>query len=68
MIAVDPEGSLLADPEHEKTHFYEIEGLGHDFVPGSLDRTVIDGWVKTDDKVNMAADEINSMGKNISRI
>lgn len=26
-----------------------VEGIGYDFVPKVLDRTVIDEWIKTDD-------------------
>jgi len=27
----------------------KVEGIGYDFVPRVLDRTVVDHWVKTDD-------------------
>ena len=27
----------------------KVEGIGYDFVPRSLDRKVVDHWVKTDD-------------------
>jgi len=38
---VDPEGSVLVDSEenNEKAHF-EVEGIGYDFVPTVLDRSV----------------------------
>lgn len=43
IIAVDPEGSILAEPEElnqtDKTQ-YEVEGIGYDFVPTVLDRSV----------------------------
>lgn len=26
-----------------------VEGIGYDFVPKVLDRTVVDDWIKTDD-------------------
>ncbi|CAK9821293.1 Cystathionine beta-synthase [Anthophora retusa] len=51
IIAVDPEGSIL-DPlaeSQEQIGFYEVEGIGYDFVPTVLDRNVIDKWVKTED-------------------
>ena len=41
IIAVDPEGSDLADPpELNKTDvtYYEVEGIGYDFIPTVLDR------------------------------
>ncbi|KAH7675949.1 cbs-prov protein, partial [Aphelenchoides avenae] len=37
IYAVDPEGSLLADPSNKHTHSYEVEGTGYDFVPAVLD-------------------------------
>lgn len=43
IIGVDPEGSILATPEElnktDKT-MYEVEGIGYDFVPTVLDRSV----------------------------
>jgi cystathionine beta-synthase len=29
---------------------YHIEGIGYDFVPRVLDRSVVDSWIKTEDK------------------
>ncbi|XP_012280363.1 cystathionine beta-synthase isoform X2 [Orussus abietinus] len=52
IVAVDPEGSTLAEPaELNKTAvtFYEVEGIGYDFVPTVLDRDVIDAWIKVND-------------------
>ncbi|KAM8975795.1 cystathionine beta-synthase isoform 1-T1 [Pelodytes ibericus] len=53
VIAVDPEGSSLAEPEElnqtEKTG-YEVEGIGYDFIPTVLDRSVVDKWYKTNDE------------------
>lgn len=43
IIGVDPEGSILAEPEElnrtEQTG-YEVEGIGYDFIPTVLDRAV----------------------------
>ena len=38
MIGVDPEGSILAEPEELNTHSgsYEVEGIGYDFIPTVL--------------------------------
>lgn len=50
---VDRYGSILAQPEklNETTVTgYEVEGIGYDFLPTSLDRSVIDSWVKIGDK------------------
>ncbi|XP_026760727.2 cystathionine beta-synthase [Galleria mellonella] len=52
VVGVDPYGSILAQPEElnkSDVQFYEVEGIGYDFLPRSLDRSVIDKWVKTDD-------------------
>ena len=47
-IGVDPQGSSLAgDSAHE---VYEVEGIGYDFIPEVLDRSLVTKWVKTTDK------------------
>uniref|UniRef100_A0A8B9SFH1 Cystathionine beta-synthase n=1 Tax=Anas platyrhynchos TaxID=8839 RepID=A0A8B9SFH1_ANAPL len=57
IIGVDPEGSILAQPEElnrtDKT-MYEVEGIGYDFVPTVLDRSVMDQWYKTNDEESFA--------------
>uniref|UniRef100_A0A8C7IUN7 Cystathionine beta-synthase n=1 Tax=Oncorhynchus kisutch TaxID=8019 RepID=A0A8C7IUN7_ONCKI len=53
IIGVDPEGSILAEPEElnrtDKTQ-YEVEGIGYDFIPTVLDRSVVDSWYKSNDE------------------
>ncbi|XP_076246611.1 cystathionine beta-synthase isoform X2 [Calliopsis andreniformis] len=50
IIGVDPKGSILAEsPELQDVGFYEVEGIGYDFIPTVLDRNVIDRWIKTED-------------------
>uniref|UniRef100_A0ACB8FHV7 Uncharacterized protein n=1 Tax=Sphaerodactylus townsendi TaxID=933632 RepID=A0ACB8FHV7_9SAUR len=53
VIGVDPEGSILAEPEGlnvtEKTT-YEVEGIGYDFIPTVLDRSLVDKWYKCSDE------------------
>jgi len=52
VVGVDPEGSILAQPEslNETTVTgYEVEGTGYDFIPTVLDRSVVDEWIKTND-------------------
>lgn len=43
IVGVDPEGSILAEPDElnktDKTQ-YEVEGIGYDFIPTVLDRSV----------------------------
>ncbi|KAL4715069.1 hypothetical protein ACJJTC_014416 [Scirpophaga incertulas] len=53
VVGVDPQGSILAHPNdlnQSDVQFYEVEGIGYDFLPRTLDRTVVDQWVKCDDK------------------
>ncbi|KAJ1369724.1 hypothetical protein KIN20_031269 [Parelaphostrongylus tenuis] len=50
IVGVDPEGSVLADPNENEAGFYEVEGVGYDFVPGTLDRSVVDKWLKSTDQ------------------
>ncbi|XP_040842605.1 cystathionine beta-synthase isoform X2 [Ochotona curzoniae] len=53
IIGVDPEGSILAEPEElnqTDVTTYEVEGIGYDFIPTVLDRTVVDKWYKTNDE------------------
>lgn len=52
IIGVDPIGSILALPEtlNVPGPSYKVEGIGYDFIPRVLDRSLIDGWVKTTDQ------------------
>ena len=31
---------------------YKVEGIGYDFVPNVLDRSLVDVWYKTEDKAS----------------
>jgi cystathionine beta-synthase len=48
VIGVDPIGSILAGPGPIGT--YKVEGIGYDFIPDVLDRSLVDEWVKTQDR------------------
>ena len=43
-------GSILAEPKKlnedmgENGGFYEVEGIGYDFIPSVLHRKVVDKW------------------------
>ncbi|XP_055616735.1 cystathionine beta-synthase-like [Toxorhynchites rutilus septentrionalis] len=53
IVGADPEGSILAEPEElnkSDVSFYEVEGVGYDFIPTVLDRSVVDRWIKFNDK------------------
>mmetsp|Transcript_16770 Transcript_16770/g.48687 ORF Transcript_16770/g.48687 Transcript_16770/m.48687 type:complete len:530 (+) Transcript_16770:63-1652(+) len=53
IVGVDPEGSLLAQPESlnekNKLEAYHVEGIGYDFIPDVLDRSLVDKWYKSND-------------------
>ncbi len=48
VVGVDPEGSILAGEGPISS--YQVEGIGYDFVPEVLDRSLVDRWVKTNDR------------------
>jgi len=54
IVGVDPYGSILALPESLNTErdgeSYKVEGIGYDFIPDVLDRSVVDEWIKSEDK------------------
>jgi cystathionine beta-synthase len=54
VVAVDPEGSILALPEtlNGAITSYKVEGIGYDFIPTVLDRApeLVDKWYKSVDK------------------
>ncbi|KAG5683863.1 hypothetical protein PVAND_013125 [Polypedilum vanderplanki] len=54
IIGVDPEGSILAQPDSlNKTDVvvFDVEGIGYDFIPTVLDRDIVDKWIKSNDKM-----------------
>lgn len=48
VVGADPEGSILAGDGPIST--YQVEGIGYDFIPDVLDRSLVDQWVKTRDR------------------
>jgi cystathionine beta-synthase len=48
IVGVDPVGSILAGPGPIAS--YKVEGIGYDFIPDVLDRSLVDEWVKTEDR------------------
>lgn len=56
IVGVDPYGSILAEPEYlNKTDVstYDVEGIGYDFIPTVLDRSVVDRWIKCADRESL---------------
>lgn len=53
IVGVDPEGSILAQPENlndkHRLESYQVEGIGYDFLPAVLDRSLVDKWIKSND-------------------
>mmetsp|Transcript_17299 Transcript_17299/g.21139 ORF Transcript_17299/g.21139 Transcript_17299/m.21139 type:complete len:534 (+) Transcript_17299:408-2009(+) len=53
VVGIDPEGSILAIPENlndkKRLEPYDVEGIGYDFIPDVLDRSIIDKWYKSND-------------------
>jgi cystathionine beta-synthase len=47
VVGADPVGSVLAG---EAAHPYLTEGVGEDFMPGTLDPAVVDRWVRVPDR------------------
>jgi cystathionine beta-synthase len=47
IVGVDPIGSILAGPAEVGS--YKVEGIGYDFIPDVLDRSLVDEWIKSDD-------------------
>lgn len=48
VIGVDPIGSLMGGGTESCP--YQVEGIGYDFIPDTLDKSLIDEWVKTGDE------------------
>jgi len=47
IIGVDPEGSILGGRDEVCT--YQVEGIGYDFIPEVLDRSLVDAWIYAND-------------------
>ncbi|KAI8319437.1 tryptophan synthase beta subunit-like PLP-dependent enzyme, partial [Martensiomyces pterosporus] len=53
IVGADPIGSILAQPDslnQPSSGMYFVEGIGHEFIPDTLDRSVVDQWIKISDK------------------
>jgi cystathionine beta-synthase len=54
IVGVDPDGSMIAPffrtGETVEGHPYQVEGLGNDKIPGTLDLSVVDEYVTVSDR------------------
>lgn len=48
VVGVDPEGSILGGRDEVKP--YQVEGIGYDFIPDVLDRSLVDEWIYCNDE------------------
>ena len=48
IVGADPVGSILAGDGPIGS--YKVEGIGYDFIPDVLDRSLVHEWVKTEDR------------------
>ena len=57
VVGVDPVGSILAVPDSlndpGRLSSYHVEGIGYDFVPGVLNRGLVDSWIKSKDSESL---------------
>ncbi len=52
VVGADPEGSIFYPRFHgqdEQPHQYKVEGIGEDFMPGTLDMSIIDDVISVSD-------------------
>jgi cystathionine beta-synthase len=47
IVGADPEGSLYTQ---DRARPYKVEGIGEDFMPGTMDMNVVDEWVTVSDR------------------
>ena len=47
IVGADPEGSIISG---DKPHPWDVEGIGEDFVPTTLNPQVVDEWVRVSDQ------------------
>jgi cystathionine beta-synthase len=52
IVGADPEGSIFFPRfhgQHEQPHQYKVEGIGEDFMPGTLDMSIVDDIIQVAD-------------------
>jgi cystathionine beta-synthase len=50
IVGADPEGSVFTAKNGKDVHPYLVEGIGKDTWPETMDRSVVDEWVRVSDR------------------
>ena len=50
IVGADPYGSILGGEDEYKGSPYHVEGIGYDFIPKVFDQSIVDEFVKVNDK------------------
>jgi cystathionine beta-synthase len=50
IVGADPEGSIYTAQDERDVHPYFVEGIGKDTWPKTMDRAVVDEWVRVSDR------------------
>jgi cystathionine beta-synthase len=50
IVGADPEGSVYTAEDEQGVHPYLVEGIGKDTWPKTMDRSVVDEWVRVSDR------------------
>jgi cystathionine beta-synthase len=50
VVGADPDGSVFTAADERDVHPYLVEGIGKDAWPKTLDRDVVDEWVRVSDR------------------
>ena len=50
IVGADPEGSVFTAKDEKDVHPYLVEGIGKDTWPKTMDRNVVDEWIRVSDR------------------
>ena len=50
VVGADPEGSVYTAEDESDLHPYLVEGIGKDTWPTTMDRDVVDEWIRVSDR------------------
>ncbi len=55
IVGADPKGSIYSTHRPEDIHQYQVEGVGEDFWPATIDTSVIDSFIMVTDQESFTA-------------